>query len=288
MMASSFPLAVSADWIADGGLRMAFNDNLNFAFMAADKKSDFAFTTSASAGQYWQLSDSTSLSVASEFNGNVYTQYDGLNNYSLGAAMALKRKLGLGAYAPWLRLSASASHADYQSAIRSSWFYKGFLTVGKRFDEKWDLRLEYGYLRRLPDNTSPAFNYDNHFFSTAVFDQASHGITLSGVYSYDNTLAFTGSYTFRTGDVFSTASSLTNGIAVDADDAKAVVPDDVFGQNQVAYKLSAITQSFTLGLSRAIGTDTSINLDYGHSWANAANGQTYHVNTVELVFLHRF
>lgn len=288
-LAVSVAPPAAADWIADGNARFFFDDSVNRALTASGRKADFAFGTAASAGQFLQLNGSTSLTLTGDFRSDVYTQYGGLNQYSLGGTAALKEKLGLGAYAPWVSLSGSAWHADYQSAIRDSWFYNASITLGKRLSEKWDVQLEYSYLRREADRTPATFEYDEKYFSGAVFDQANHGLKLSAAYSYDDKTAFTASYAFRTGDAFSTNGqtdeSLTDAITRVA---TAVTPDSVFGANQVVYKIPASTNSFVLGASRAIGAYSSVNLGYEHHWTSGSQGLTYHVNVVELSFLYSY
>lgn len=275
---------VAADWIADGDLRYFFNDNVSRALAVGDKKADFGFGATASAGQFLQLTDSTSLAVTGDFKSDLYTQYGGLNQYTLGATAALKQKLGLGAYAPWMSLSGTAHHADFQSAIRDSWFYGAGITVGKRLDEKWDVQLEYSYLRRRADRTPGSWEYDEKLFSGAVFDQTNHGLNLSTIYAYDDQTAFTASYAFRTGDAFSSNAS-TDTIA---EAASAATPDGAFGSNLVAYKLPADTHSFSLLASRAMGSHSSVNLGYRHHWTTASQGLAYHVNVVELSLMHSF
>jgi hypothetical protein len=288
-LASSVAPPSAADWIADGNLRGLFDDNVNRALTENDRKADFAFGAVASAGQFLPLNGSTSLTLTGDFRSDVYTQYGGLNQYSLGGAAALKEKLGLGAYAPWVSLAGSAWHADYQSAIRDSWFYNAGITLGKRLSEKWDVRLEYSYLRRRADRTPASFVYDDKQFSGAVFDLDNHNVKLSAAYAYDDKTALSASYAFRTGDAFSTNSqtddSLTDAIARVA---TAVTPDSVFGANQVVYKIPASTHSFVLGASRAIGGHSSVNLGYEHHWTAGAGGLTYHVNVVELSFLYSY
>lgn len=283
-LAGSLSTPAAADRIADGDLHFFFDDNLSRALAVSDKKADFGLAAAASAGQFLQLTDSTSLTVTGDFLTDVYSQYGGLNQYSLGASAALKKKWGLGAYAPWMSLSGWARHADYQSAIRDSWFYGAGVALGKRFSEKWDVRWEYTYLQRWADRTPAPFGYDEQIFSGAVFDQVNHGFKLSTTYAYDDTTALTASYAFRTGDAFS-SNAMTDAIA---DVAKAATPDGVFGANLVAYKLPADTQSFALAASRAIGSHSSVNLGYQHHWTTASQGLAYHVNVVELSLLHTF
>lgn len=216
------------------GNLVSFDDNVSRALSVSDKKADFFYGAAASAGQYLPLTDSASLALTGDFRSDVYTQYGGLNQYSLGATASLKEKFGLGVYAPWVSLSGSARHADYQSAIRDSWFYNVGITLGKRLSEKWDVQLEYSYLRRLADRTPATFEYDEKYFSGAVFDQANHGLKLSAAYSCDDKTSLTASYAFRSGDAFST-NSMTDAIG---DIAKAAIPDRAFGANRIAWTVS--------------------------------------------------
>lgn len=283
-LAGSLSAPATADWLADGDARFFFDDNVSRALTVGDKKADFGWTAAASAGQFLQLTDSTSLTVTGDFRGDIYARYGGLNQNTLGASAALKKKLGLGAYAPWLSLSGSVRHADYQSAIRDSWFYGAGIALGQRLSEKWDVRLEYDYLSRRADRTTAAFGYDEQVFSGAVFDQVNHGLRLSTTYAHDDTTTFTASYAFRTGDAFS-SNTMTDTIAKVA---SAATPDGVFGGNLIAYKLPADTQSFALAASRALGAHSSVNLGYEHHWTSAGQGLAYHVNVVELSLLHSF
>lgn len=283
-LAACTALPANADWIADGSLGMFFDDNLSHALAAGDKKADIAFAASASAGQYLQLDDSLGLALTGNFKSETYAQFGGLNQYSLGATASLKKKLGLGAYAPWISAYISARHADYQSSLRDSGFYTAGIVLGKRLNEKWDIQFEYTYLQRLADRKPPPFDYEGKALSSAVFDQVNHGPKLSAVYSHDQSTAITASYAFRSGDVFST------NVETDAigDIAKAIATDNIFGSNRIAYKIPGHTHSFALGASRAIGAHASVNLDYEHHWTTAERGLTYHVNVVGLSLLYSF
>lgn len=275
---------VAADWIADVDAHFLFDDNVGRALTSEDERADFFLDAAASAGQFLALTDSASLVLTGDFAGDVYARHGGLTQYSLGATAALKQKFGLGAFAPWVSLSGSARHADYQSALRDSWFFSSGVALGKRFDEHWDARLEYGFLRRVADHTPAAFEYDEEWFPGTVFDQTSHGPKVSATYSWNDETAINASYAFRTGDAFSTGH-LTDALA---EVAEAATPDGAFEAGQVAYRIPADTHSFAVGASRALGAHSSVNLGYQHHWTRGPEGLTYHVNRVELSFLYAF
>jgi hypothetical protein len=275
---------VAADWIAGADAHLLFDDNVGRALTSEDERADFFLGAAATAGQFLALTDRATLVLTADFASDVYARHGGLTQYSLGATAALKQKFGLGAYAPWVSLSGSARHADYQSALRDSWLFSAAVTLGTRFDEHWEAQLEYGFLRRVADRTPAAIEYDELWFPGTVFDQTSHGPKVSATYSWTDETAITASYAYRTGDAFSTGH-LTDALA---DVAEAATHDSAFEAGQVAYRIPADTHSFAVGASRALGAHSSVNLGYQHHWTRGPEELTYHVNRVELSLLYAF
>lgn len=294
----SFSPRAWSEWFADGNLNLTFDDSVNHALKTQDRNADFIFATSLTGGQYFQLTSNTTASLFGNFKSNVYSEYGDLTNYSLGGGTSIKQKFGLGPYAPWMRFSAMANHGEYENKLRSGWVYKGIFTLGKRINEQWDLNISYNYQRRIPDRFAEPFeyeedydhtgdhhdDYDKYYLSPRVFDLETHTIAFNGIYFVNHNIAVTAGYSLQIGDAYST-NELTEEIA---EYASAAAQDDAFGHNQVAYKLSAQTHSFSLAGSYAFNANSSVNLGYTHHWIDGEYGMSYHVNVVELCLMYRF
>jgi len=200
---------VSAEWYGNTDAVIRHDSNTNNAQLKQDFASSTALQAGLSATGYFPLENGNSLTVIGETRIESYDRYSGLNNLSLGAALALRKKWGLGPYVPWTGLSLSSAHLNYANTIRNGWRHQLAIRGGKRVSERWNIRAEYMYERRTANTLPP----DQPGISGDVFSQRSRTLTLNTEYALDENTFLTGGLLLRRGDVVATASETANMIA---------------------------------------------------------------------------
>ena len=155
-----------------------------------------------SAYRLFPLGDGLGLTLGGDLAGEAYHRITGLNNASLDAAFALKKKWGLGAYAPWIRVGGTVARSSYRDDYRNAWDYRATLASGRRIDERWNVWAEYTY----EDRAANAGPEEVPGLSGDAYSQISHNLAAYVEYSLSDrvflTLGLSGLY----GDVVSTSA----------------------------------------------------------------------------------
>jgi hypothetical protein len=269
-----------AAWIADVEAGLVHEDNVNLAEMERDTRSDTALGTSVSAGALGHVGNYGAVSLTGDALGAGYTRFSGLSNLQLGATAAFRAKFGLGAAAPWVRVSGSAARLEYRDDVRDGWRYRLATGAGKRLGERWSVRVEYAYERRTADHeiaVTPRLPGD-------VFDQTSHTLSVRADYLHSEAIAVFAGYALRLGDV---ASTTPRNAAIFAA-SSAVTADPTFGPDALAYRIDATTHLLGAGLSFALGDRSSFNLGYERQIGLGNGGVDYSNNVFRASFLYSY
>jgi hypothetical protein len=273
------PLAAAA-WIADLETGVVYEDNLSFAAMGRDIKGDVALTTAASAGAAAYLTDRNVVSLTGDVFGDLHAEYGGLDHLALGVTTAFRSKLGLGAGAPWVRVAASGGRLQYREDVRDGWYYRIAAGVGKRFGDRWEVRVDYAFDGRTADHERRV----SARLPADVFDQRAHTVSVRADVQVVPVLSLFGGYAVRLGDVASTTQRNAEIFAA----STAVVADPAFGSNTFAYKIDATTHVLGAGVSVALGARWSVNVGYEHQIGLGDGGIDYHNNVVRATVLFSY
>jgi hypothetical protein len=265
VVAASRP--ASASWFLEGEAGIVYETNVGLAQSSRDVKSDSALATALSAGRAFVLDDRNIVSLAADFSGAGYAQLTGLSNFAVGLTPAFRTKFGLGPEAPWLKLWASGARLEFEDPVRDGWRYRVGAGIGKRFGERWDLRLDYVFEDRLADHhrrVTPLLPGD-------VFDTTSHTYAGRVDFFYNETVSLFAGYAWREGDVVSTtrrnSAIFTN--------STALTPDRPFGPDFFAYKIEATVHILSFGMSFAINERASVNFGYERQIGLGRGGLDY-------------
>ena len=272
---------VSAEWYGNTDAVIRHDSNTNNAQL----KQDFASSTALQAGilatGYFPLENGNSLNVIGETRLESYDRYSGLNNLSLGVALALRKKWGLGPYVPWTGLSLSSAHLNYANNIRNGWRHQLAIRGGKRVSERWNIRAEYMYERRTANTLHP----DQPGISGDVFSQRSRTFTLNTEYALDENTFLTGGLLLRRGDVVATASETANMIA----SSDAIAADPVFGgPHFYAYRLKGTTRGLDLGVNFALSRGSLLRASVSRFLTHTAGGNNYPKNVQMISWNYSF
>ncbi|MGH6683402.1 MAG: hypothetical protein ACRECA_05670, partial [Pseudolabrys sp.] len=170
IMLGATPYAAHGDWTLGAEAGVRHDDNVGNAQNRSDIIEDSTVDARLSMFQLYPLDNSYSVTVGADLGGEAYRRLTGLNNASLDGLIALKRKWGLGAFAPWARAGLSVGRSSYDDRYRNAWDYRAALAAGRRIDERWNLWAEYAFERRAatpqteeePGVSGDAFSRDSH------------------------------------------------------------------------------------------------------------------------------
>ena len=282
-----------AEWIGKVSGQYEFNSNLSNAQPLADINSDSAFRMNLSGGKYFQLTDSTGLSMTADLGGTNQIRFNGLNNISYGLSTSLRHKFGLGDFAPWISAAGSAAYHDFENAPRDGWRYNLSFAMGKRLTERFLLQLKYRYEEQISDRiyNIPGLThatFDNEDPRTPIggdaFNLSAHNVTLTGIFTITDAVTAFLAYSHREGGITST-------VGFDPDIleyGKAIAIDSAFGNNRFAYRVDAGTHQFSTGLSWEITGHASFNLAYDWLETSGEHGLKYNNNIGRVSLIYSF
>jgi hypothetical protein len=275
------PAAARADWSLASAAGLNHDDNVGNAQAASDIVQDYAVNARLSLYQLIALSGDLSLALGGDLAGEAYDQLDGLNSATIEGAVSLKKKWGLGAFAPWARAQISLGRAAYQDGYRDATLYRASLELGKRIDERWNLGARYSFERSaaspapevVPGRSGDAFSLDGNNLAATLEFALSERISL------------TAGALWRHGDVTSTSLVPWEYLYVAA---TAVAEDPTFGPNAYAYRLTGTTYGVKLGAEFFVSAHSSIGCGFERLETRAEGGNNYLKSVPEITWNYRF
>jgi hypothetical protein len=274
------PHAVRADWTPAIEAGVRHDSNVGNAQPAVDIVPDTVVHARVSIFQLFPLSDGYSMTVGGDLGGESFHRLDGLNNASLQAVFALKKKWGLGAFTPWARIGASAGHVDYRDGYRNAWVYRATLASGRRIDERWNLWVDYGYERRAAkaqEELVPGLSGD-------AFSQNSHTLAANLEYALNAEVSLNLRLLGRHGDVVSTTQPSSNIYYA----SRALAEDPAFGDEEYAYRLVGTTYGFRLGLGYSPTPHSLLGCGFERLDTHAEGGNRYGKSMPEITWNYVF
>lgn len=270
----SVPVPAAAEWF--GGLEAGtvYDDNLSRSELAADVESDRGLRAFAEGGRAFELAAGTAVTFTGSLEYAAFDEFSAMDNSTLGVAGSWRKKFGLGLLAPALRLRAAVERLDFDDAKRDGWLYVGEIGWRKRLGERWDVDAALSYEIRRADAAGPG----------TVFDQERIGASVLGDVALGGPWFLTIGYGFLDGDVDSNATPNDRIIAA----KEASIPDPVFGEGRLVYRLEADVHTLVLDLSRALTRDSSLVLGYELQATRAHGDIDYERNQLRLVYSHAF
>jgi hypothetical protein len=269
-----------SDWILAASAALNHDNNVgnteNTASVVADSRAD----ASLSLLQQMPLGDGFSVAAGGDLSGQLYDHLSGLNNASVDGMLSLKKKWGLGPFAPWSRMGISVGRVDYDDRYRDATLYSISLEAGKRLDERWNLWAKYAFERR---RAAPAES-DIYGVSSDVFSQRGRSFKAGVQYSLSERLSLSFGSLLRHGDVISTTQPGEDIFA----NAKAVAPDPTFGLDAYAYRLMGTTFGARLSLEYSLTARSLIGFGFQRLDTHARGGNNYGDSMPELTWNYQF
>jgi hypothetical protein len=274
------PGLARSDWTLGTDARLRHDNNVGNAGTYDDIFSDTIVDARVSLSQSFRIGENYSLSFGGDVSGESYNRLKGLNNASLGGALAVKRKFGLGAYVPWIRIGLSIAHSDYNDDYRNATVYRTTLSAGQRLDERWNIWAEYAYEWRAA-NSQPELVPG---ISGDAYSQTSQTLTGSAEYALNERISLVLGALLRHGDVVSTTEPSLGIFTA----ARAIAADPAFGPDEYAYKLTGTTFGFRVGINYSPTAHSLLGLGFQRLETHADGGNSYTKSIPEISWDYRF
>jgi hypothetical protein len=274
------PDTARSDWTLGADARARHDNNVGNAEDPADIIEDSVIGGHLSMYQVMPLGEGYTVSAGADLSGETYHRLDGLSNASLDGGLTLKRKWGLGAFAPWIRAGASIARSDYRDNYRNASIYRATLAAGRRIDDRWNLWADYAFERRAAatqERQEPGISGD-------VYSQESHRLAATVEYALNEVLTLDANLSVRHGDIVTTTLS---GYRI-YDAASAIAEDPAFGPDAYAYKLVGTTYGFRVGIDYSPTPHTLIECGFQRFDTRAAGGNGYTKSMPEISWSYRY
>ncbi|MFQ5543385.1 MAG: hypothetical protein ACE5FY_03425 [Nitrospiria bacterium] len=245
------------EWIADGEIGYAFNDNMTNGMFDSAKEEEQIFEPSISAGRIYQMTDFTRLALTADVKYQYHKTFSRLDNIAFGSTLGVEHKFGIGPFIPWIRTDLSAARIESRSRFRDGAKYVVGLRVGKRLHERVDLQAGYVFDTRKSDRSR-------------VFDLEGHRGIVKASFLMTKWTLFSIGYGLRDGNTVSNCRQeiIDSGVLSGIIEGTPVLDDALPG---CAYKTTSTTQDLAADLSYAFFSGhASFNLGYVYKRSTAS------------------
>ncbi|WMW80137.1 hypothetical protein RF679_16010 [Undibacterium cyanobacteriorum] len=197
-----------------------------------------------------------------------YNRFTGLSHRDLGGTIEVKKKWGLGPYAPVFSGQLGYERQLFEQADRTQDIQHAELRLSKRVIENLNLNATWRLTQHhAADNRSVEEDY-----SGAVYDGRYHTWSVSADYSIfgDHLLGL--QYSQRKGDLVVTTVSDSAAIY---SVAKAIRPDPAFGADRDAYRLDGEIKSWGFSYTIPLNRQWDLQFENQKHDSRVSNGVTY-------------
>jgi hypothetical protein len=270
----------AADGIFNAEGTLSHDNNLSRASSDADIVSDTALNLAASGGYYFVPGDRDTVTLTGDLRTSRFWRFHGMSSVALGGTASWRSKFGVGAFIPWMRVSASVAGERYGEGIRDGQRSSLALHAGSRLSERLELSGS-GSLDRysaddvvqvVPTVSGDAFSLRGK----SIFARAVH---LLG----ERWLGFA-DIAFRRGDVVASTRRDPQIFAV----STAVTRDPAFGPDYIAYRLTGTTQTYSAGASLVMTDSSTLHVAATRTLTRATDGLDYRSTQINAGILYSY
>lgn len=271
--ALSFRTETSATWI----------DNISRTSNPPDQREAARFSATAAATTFrsWKSRFVTSADFAATLEH--VPAYDRADTLTLGPQLGLRRRIGLGAFAPTFDLTLAAQHRHARLTAARGWTQSLGLRFSKRLTSAFRASLHADWSR--------------HDARHAAFDVSHRQLSAQLTWDFDPRWQLTAGAARFAGYFTANAAGPTWARALAGDFGPSVldyyrsVPrlaTHLYGPSWVSYRVSGDANLFWLELSPVLGRNTSLPFRFERIDATNRIGVNYRQDLVSLSLLHRF
>jgi hypothetical protein len=274
------PDAARSDWTMGADAQVRHDNNVGNAGYPADIVEDSVIGGHLSLYQVKPFGEGYSVSAGGDLSGETFHRIDGLSNASVGGGLSVKKKRGLGAFAPWIRAGVSIARSDYRDNYRNASIYRATVAAGRRIDERWNLWIDYTFERRAAatqEQQEPGISGD-------AYSQKDHRVTANVQYAVNEIVSLAADLSVRRGDVVST--TLSEYRIYDA--PRAIAEDPAFGADAYAYRLLGTTYGFRVGIDFSPTAHTLIECGFERFDTHTEEGYGYTISMPQISWSYRY
>jgi hypothetical protein len=275
--AAALPLTYSTE--ASAG----WSENISHTSAAANRKSAARYQAAGSAGMLHEWAGG--LVTMSSLEGAIDTapRYPKFGSFTVGPQMTVRRKFGLGAFAPVLEAGGELAYRATRVGLDDGWTTTANLRLSKRLTSSWRVAVTGDWSRH--DGRTATFTTDQH----RLFGQLAWDPTDWLQISYGAGRLWGTVIANAAGDVW--ARALSGGLGNAVLTYYNTVPwrrTDIFGPGWVSYRVEGYANFQWLELSPALGRNTSLPLRLERTNTTNLIGIKYPQEFWSLSLLHRF
>ncbi len=276
----AIPHVARGDWTLGAEASLRHDNNVGNGQLATDIVGDTVIGARLAIFQLFPLGESYSVTVGGDLAGESFHRLTGLNNGSLEGVLSVKKKWGLGAFAPWARAGMSVGRSSYDDSYRNAWVYRATLASGRRLDERWNLWADYTFERRaasVQTELVPGLSGD-------AYSQTSHSIGANIEYSLNEKFFLALGLFGRRGDVVATTAP--NPTIFYA--SRALAEDPAFGPNEYAYRLLGSSYGLRVGFNFTPTVHSLVGVEFKRLETHAEGGNEYAKSVPQITWDYSF
>ncbi len=270
-----------ADDFASFETRLHRDDNVGNS-RARYAVGDTTFSSSLSFGRILALGDDPYLwTFGGKLSKDSYQKLDGLDKLDVTANIDLKKKWGLGPYAPIFGVNMSYGLQQYSQNDKDKKVQTLELRASKRLIDSLNFTARIvGEIHHGNHNQSVEEGR-----SGAVYEGRNRSLQLVLDYTVWNDKLLSLSYGIRRGELIVT--TIADSAAI-YDVAKAIRPDPTFGPDRDVYRLNGEVKTRGLGFTMPITSQWALQLDGQQHDSKVSNGVSYSRRTYSLSARYQF
>ncbi|HVT73284.1 MAG TPA: hypothetical protein VHD61_09115 [Lacunisphaera sp.] len=264
-----------ADPVVSSAATVTWEDNITRTPFAGAKDDAFTYALGGDAEWHDQLTRDVAVQYGAGLELETCPRYDGLDRADASLRLALRRKVGLGPYAPAFRAEVCYAGSTYRDSQHDGTRFTANLSWTQRWNDSWQTVVAANYLQ----NDGRAASYDYHdrgLSAEARYDLTERWQLSAGVrrqFGEEVVYAWLGG----AGAAYPYAYATW----------KNAVEIPTFGRHWYGYTIDAHADSFWVELSPALGGDSSLPLRFEQT-AVVGRGEGFHTRLLSLSFVKRF
>ncbi|MFI5356667.1 MAG: hypothetical protein ACHQ4G_04965 [Opitutales bacterium] len=262
---------------------VSWDKNFSRTSATAYQKDLAVYDASLDVGWNRQLAPSWFLNLRGVVQVEDVSEYSAMNFVGAGPQFTLRRKFGLGAYAPVLEWTGGASGVTFREHGRSGTQAETGLRLAKRLSEDWRISVE-GDWEQFSANQPPFDTHDHRVQADATWDVTERwqaGFGGARLWGQKTANAAWAVYGQALGGAFGPAvQQYYRAIPWE--------PSNTFGPGWVAYRVDCRVDMWWVSLGPALSANTSLPLRYESVHLVNAVGIRYNSEFWSLSLVHRF
>ncbi len=256
---------------------VGISDNVTRAVVDADIENDIFASAGASLVYEAVSFDTGHIVLNLELSATEFDEFSGLSHVDGGGGANYTFSPWAGFGMPWFAIDVQYKVIEFDSLLRDSNLFVATTTLGKRIDDRTDMRT--------------AFMYEDRDSDGQAFDTRNVSWFINFDFTLKKKMTLYTTFKYQDGDIFSSAdpNNLNTDLLLSIiNNSTAIEFDDVFN-GKLVYRLDGSTQFYTIGLNLARNLDSAFDISVRFLTAEAdEGGLEYEDLTIRLSYFHRF